>query len=133
MATRATAGKTGMNITQEVRSLIEANNEIKGAEVMEALRKKFPKANFNDSSCLVAYSNIRKKLGLSKTLAKRPKRAARMARRVGRPPANAAAAPAPVTADISLLQAAKALLQHCNGDLVVAQSALRQIASLQMS
>lgn len=133
MAKRAAAGKTGLNITQEVRALVEANKEIKGAEVMAALREKFPKVSLNDSSCLVAYSNVRKKLGLSKTLAKRP-----ISRRSGRPSASVAPATSSTPAvagslDISLLQAAKALLQHCKGDLAVAQGALKQIASLQMT
>ena len=34
--------------------------------------------------------------------------------------------------DISLLQAAKALLQHCNGDATSAALALKHVASLQM-
>ena len=133
MAKRAAAGKTGPNITQEVRALVEANKEIKGAEVMAALRERFPKVSLNDSSCLVAYSNVRKKLGLSKTFAKRP-----IGRRSGRPSAPAAPATTPTAAaagslDISLLQAAKALLQYYRGDLAVAQGALKQVASLQMT
>ena len=133
MAKRAAAGKTRPNITQEVRALVEANKEIKGAEVMAALREKFPKARLNDSSCLVAYSNVRKKLGLSRTFAKRP-----IGRRSGRPSASAASAISLTEAvagslDISLLQAAKALLQYCKGDLAVAQGALKQVASLQMT
>jgi hypothetical protein len=36
------------------------------------------------------------------------------------------------TVDISLLQAAKALLMHCNGDANAAAQALKQVAALQM-
>ncbi len=143
MGKRAGTGKGGIVIAQEIRALVEANKEIKGPEVMAALREKFPKIVFNDNSCQVAYANARKKLGLAKTVAKRPIGAARPGRRPGRPPgrppgsASAPSASAPSTAaasvDISLLQAAKALLQHCNGDAAVAQSALKQIASLQMN
>jgi len=123
--------KSGINITQEVRALVDANKEIKGAEVMAALREKFPKVRLNDSSCLVAYSNARKKLGLIKTVAKRP-----IGRRAGTSSARPSAVLTPAAGDsldISLLQAAKALLQHCKGDVSLAQGALKQIASLQMS
>ena len=143
MGKRAGAGKGGIVIAQEIRALVEANNEIKGPDVMAALREKFPKILFNDNSCQVAYANARKKLGLAKTVAKRPIGAARLGRRPGRPPGrppgSAAASAASVgstaaaSVDFSLLQAAKALLQHCKGDAAVAQSALKQIASLQMN
>ena len=143
MGKRAGAGKGGIVIAQEIRALVQANNEIKGPDVMSALREKFPKIVFNDNSCQVAYANARKKLGLAKTVAKRPIGAARLGRRPGRPPGrppgSAAASAASVgstaaaSVDISLLQAAKALLQHCKGDAAVAQSALKQIASLQMN
>lgn len=144
MGKRAGAGEGGIVIAQEIRALVKANKEIKGPEVMAALREKFPKVVFNDNSCQVAYANARKKLGLAKTVAKRPIGAARLGRRPGRPPgrppgsAAASAASAGSTAsaasvDISLLQAAKTLLQHCKGDAAVAQSALKQIASLQMN
>ena len=141
------AGKGGIVIAQEIRALVEANKEIKGPDVMVALREKFPKIEFNDNSCQVAYANARKKLGIAKTVAKRPISAARAERRAGRRPgrppgrrpavtdsaATAGSAPAATPVDISLLQAAKALLQHCKGDAAVAQSALKQIASLQMN
>ena len=51
MGKRAGAGKGGSVIAQEIRALVEANNEIKGPEVMSALREKFPKILFNDNSC----------------------------------------------------------------------------------
>lgn len=133
MAKRARAGNSGIVVAQEIRALILANKDIKGPEVMAALREKFPKEPFNDKSCQVSYANIRKSLGLSRTMKRRPGTAKSAA---GRPPAGwrqhgAPTAESPV--DISLLQAAKALLQHCNGDVTVAVNALKQIASLQMS
>jgi hypothetical protein len=141
MAKRSGAGKSGIIVAQEIRALIEANNNIKGPEVMNALREKFPKETFNDKSCQVSYANIRKSMGLSRTLKKKPGTSKKKAGRPpGRPvgtwrpsiaPASAAAAESAV--DISLLQAAKALLQHCNGDAAVAVQALKQIAALQMN
>lgn len=128
MAKRAASGKGGVVIAQEILALVQANKAIKGPEVMVALREKFPKENFNEASCQVAYANARKKLGLTRTLAKRPGKPASGYTRVK--------AAAPVAAsgvlDISLLQAAKALLQHCNGDATAAALALKHVASLQM-
>ena len=74
---------------------------------------------------MVAYSNARKRLGLTKTVAKRP---------IGRRAASAAAPTAAVAGslDISLMQAAKALLQHCKGNVNAAHGALEQIASFQL-
>lgn len=129
MARRAGASKSGVVAAQEIKALILANKNIKGPEVMTALREKFPKETFNDKSCQVTYANIRKSLGLSRTVKRKPLPAGRAAagtRQIG-------VSAAESSVDFSLLQAAKALLQHCNGDLNVAVNALKQIASLQMS
>ncbi len=140
MGKRAAAGKSGIVIAQEIRALVAANNDIKGPEVMAALREKFPKIEFNDNSCQVSYANARKKLGLAKTVAKRPIGGARRGRRRGRPPGAAMAVSAASASavnvsavNISLLVAAKALLQHCKGDAAAALSALKQVAALQMN
>ena len=139
MAKRVGAGKSGIVVAQEVRALIGANNSIKGPEVMAALREKFPKETFNDKSCQVSYANIRKSMGLSRTLKKKPGMSKKKAGRpAGRPvgtwrQATASASISESAVNISLLQAAKALLQHCNGDAAVAIQALKQIAALQMS
>jgi hypothetical protein len=139
MAKRAGAGKSGIVVAQEIRSLIEANKSIKGPEVMAALREKFPKQTFNDKSCQVSYANIRKSLGLSRTLKKKPGTANKKA---GRPPgrpigawrqAGTSVSMDDTAVNIGLLQAAKVLLQHCNGDAAVAVQAIKQIASLQMT
>jgi hypothetical protein len=139
MGKRAAAGRGGIVVAQEIRALVEGNKDIKGPEVMAALRDKFPGMKFNENSCQVAYANARKKLGIARTVRKRPV-GGRVGRRRGRMAAASTAAATPAAAstnaagvDISLLQAAKALLQHCKGDVAVAQSALKQIASLQMS
>ena len=139
MAKRSSAGKSGIVVAQEIRALIEANNTIKGPDVMTALREKFPKETFNDKSCQVSYANIRKSMGLSRTLKKKPGTSKKKA---GRPPGRpvgtwrpAAASPpmAESAVNLSLLQAAKVLLQHCSGDAAVAIQALKQIAALQMN
>lgn len=51
MAKRASASKSGIIVTQEIKALILANKNIKGREVMLFLREKFPKETFNDKSC----------------------------------------------------------------------------------
>lgn len=129
MAKRAGASKSGVVAAQEIKALILANKNIKGPEVMTALREKFPKETFNDKSCQVTYANIRKSLGLSRTVKRKPVPAG--SRVTGSRPIGAAVADSSI--DFSLLQAAKTLLQHSNGDLNVAVNALKQIASLQMS
>lgn len=139
MAKRGGAGKSGIVVAQEIRAMIEANKSIKGPEVMAALREKFPKETFNDKSCQVSYANIRKSMGLARTVKKKPGGSnAKAGRPSGRPVGtwrqSAAVAPTAESAVyIDLLQAAKALLQHCNGDVTVAVQALKQIAALQMS
>ena len=116
--------------------MVQANNAIKGPDVMVALREKFPKVTFNEASCQVAYANARKKLGLTRTVAKRPIGAGRLGRQ-GRTAAVGASAAVPSAGsgaiDFSLLQAAKALLQHCSGDAAAAQTALKHVAALQMT
>jgi len=140
MAKRSGTGKSGIVVAQEIRAMIEANNSIKGPEVMIALKEKFPKEAFNDKSCQVSYANIRKSMGLSRTLKKKP---GTSKKKLGRPPGRPVAwgpatapAPAPMAEtaiSINLLRAAKELLQHCNGDAAVAVQALKQVAALQMN
>jgi len=132
MAKRASAGKGGVVIAQEILSIVQANKAIKGPEMMVVLREKFPKHDFNEASCQVAYANARKKLGLTRTVVKRPAGAGRPAQVTGRLKPVPAAAPSAASPDMNLLQAAKALLQFCNGDAAVAQMALKQVAALQM-
>ncbi len=133
MAKRASASKSGVIVAQEIKALILANKDIKGPEVMAALREKFPKETFNDKSCQVTYANIRKNLGLSRTLKRKPGAAKPVSGRSTGGWRQISATTAESSIDISLLHAAKVLLQHCNGDVTVAINALKQIASLQMS
>jgi hypothetical protein len=131
MAKRA-AAKGGVVISQEIFNLVKNNNSIKGPEVVTALREKYPKVDFNSASCQVAFANARKKLGLTRTVVKRPVGAAKLGRRQIGSKVTAVAPTSSETVNISLLQAAKALLIHCNGDANVAAQALKQVAALQM-
>ena len=131
MAKRA-AAKGGVVISQEIFNLVKSNNSIKGPEVVSALREKYPKVDFNSASCQVAFANARKKLGLTRTVVKRPVVATKSVYRHIGPKAAVVASTSVETVNISLLQAAKALLMHCNGDANVAAQALKQVAALQM-
>lgn len=131
MAKRA-AAKGGVVISQEIFNLVKSNNSIKGPEVVTALREKYPKVDFNSASCQVAFANARKKLGLTRTVVKRPVGATKSAYRPVGPKAAVVASTSVETVNISLLQAAKALLMHCNGDANIAAQALKQVAALQM-
>lgn len=128
------ASKGGVVIAQEILALVEANNAIKGPEVIVALREKFPKISFNEASCQVAYANARRKLGLTRTMVKRPVGARPVGARHARPGRPSVGAPSAAAggSDFGLLQAAKTLLVHCNGDAQAAMVALKQVASLQM-
>ena len=143
MAKRSSSGNSGIVVAQEIRAMIQANNSIKGPEVLTALKEKFPKEPFKEKSCQVTYANIRKNMGLSRTIKQKPGAPKqKTGRPPGRPPgrpvgnwraATASASMAENAVDMSLLQAAKTLLQHCNGDAAVAVQALKQIAALQMN
>jgi hypothetical protein len=129
MAKRAPAGKDSVNVSKEIRELVEGNNAIRGPEVIAILKEKYPNFKFNENSVQVAYANARRKLGLSRTVAPRP---------IGRQPIGRGArlvsvGPVPgVSGDVSMgmLQAAKELMRAAGGDANLAQHALKQLAAL---
>ena len=112
------AKKTDFNMAGEIRELLEADGSLTGKQVYAALKKKHPKAKINEASCGVAFSNQRKKLGLSRGATKT---------KVVRKPIRQSA-----DVDIESLRAAKTFLAACGGDSNVAQAALRQLSSLQL-
>lgn len=138
MAKRAAAAKDGVNVTREVQAIVEGNHGIRGPEVLTALQEKFPNVTFNTNSVQVAFANARRKLGLTRVLARRPRKKALLARRprlaTGFPPAPTAApaASAPSSDMMATLQVARDLLKAAGGDLSVAKEALGLVASLQM-
>ncbi|MCA9060039.1 MAG: hypothetical protein KDA85_16140, partial [Planctomycetaceae bacterium] len=125
-------GKRGASVSmaEEIRILLKENQALSGREVIEALRKKFPKADINENSCQVAYSNARRKMGLVRTVKRRPGKKKSVGK-VGRPAATTVSS-SPVSVDITMLKAAKAYLEQCKGDAALAAETLRQIAALQM-
>ncbi|MFN5587965.1 MAG: hypothetical protein ACK5DR_21910, partial [Planctomyces sp.] len=73
MAKRAAAGKgdVTVNVSKEVRALVEGNQEIRGPEVIANLKERFPTMVLNENSVQVAFANARRKLGLTRTIKKR--------------------------------------------------------------
>ena len=138
MAKRAAAAKDGVNVTREVQAIVEGNTSIRGPEVLTVLKEKFPNVTFNTNSVQVAFANARRKLGLTRVLARRPRKKALLARRprlaTGIPAAPAAAptTTAPASDMMATLQAARDLLKAAGGDISVAKEALGLVASLQM-
>lgn len=120
------------NMAKEIRSLLTANKNLTGREVVEQLKKKFPKQSINDGSCQVAFANARKKLGLSKVRKKRPVGGAGAKRSQRTWTAGPRVSTAPANPGLEMLLAAKELLQRCDGDASVAAAAIKQVASLQM-
>ena len=53
-------------MAQEIRTILKADPNLKGAEVLKRLEKKFPRQTINSNSFGVAYSNARGALGLRK-------------------------------------------------------------------
>lgn len=126
MAKRAAAGQVKVNMSQEIREIVKANHQIRGPELITALKEKFPGVALNENSIQVAFANVRKRMGLSRTVAKRPvKRAARRT-------AKTATAPSPVRGTVSFkqLQAAKDYLAACDDSLAIATNVLQQLAEL---
>ena len=114
--------KTEFNMSAEVRKLLEANPKLTGREVQERLKKKFPRQKINPSSCGVAYSNSRKKLGIS---SKTKKKVVRKKRPQSRQTSE--------SVDLDVLRAAKDLLGACGGDADLAVAAVKALRSLQIS
>ncbi len=119
----------------EIRNLLRGNRAMTGREVVDALREKFPKQTINPNSCSVAYAHARRDLKIRSVRRKKPGVSA--ADRPGRKSAGARKSAggyslASAQPGIELLKAAKALLQHCQGDSSLAAAAVRQVSELQM-
>jgi hypothetical protein len=115
---------SGFNMAAEIRGLLTQNRDLSGKEVYAALKKKFPKEGINESSCGVAFSGARKKLGISAKRGKKRKTAKTTVRKM-KPTAAAQAV------DLTALQAAAKFVSEV-GDAEKAIAAIRQLRSLQI-
>ena len=114
------AKKTGFNMAAELRGLLKSNKKMTGNEAYNALKKKFPGQKINKSSCLVAFTNARGKLGVSKNSQGSGKR---IYRKVAKPSAD--------TVSLSAFRSARELLSNTNGDVTVAVAVLKEVKALQ--
>ena len=60
----AKKARSDFNMAEEIRNLLRENRSLTGSEVYAALTEKFPGQEINKSSCGVAFSDARKKLGI---------------------------------------------------------------------
>lgn len=56
----------GFTMAAEMRNLLEKQPGLSGREATEALKEKFPGQSINEGSASVAFSEARKKLGITK-------------------------------------------------------------------
>ncbi|MCA9089168.1 MAG: hypothetical protein KDA90_11120 [Planctomycetaceae bacterium] len=61
------AARGDMNMSAEIREYLQANPDATGRDCFEMLQEKHPTATINEASCSVAFSNMRRKLGLRKS------------------------------------------------------------------
>ena len=116
---------SGLNMAAEIRSLLEANRALTGKQVYEALKKKFPRQDINESSCGVAFSGARKKLGISQNRRGKKRKTAKTTVVKMKPAATA------LTVDLAALQAAAQFVSAA-GDSEKAIASIRQLRSLQI-
>lgn len=116
----------GINMAEEIRTVLQENPKFSGREVIEALTAKHPGLKINKASAGVAFSNARKKLGIVKGTTKR-RGGARVVRK--RVPASTTSRPA---LDIATLQAAVRFVSQV-GNSEAAIEAVRQVVALQIS
>ncbi len=61
------AARGDMNMSAEILDYLRVNPDATGRDCLEMLQKKYPTATINEASCSVAFSNMRRKLGLRKS------------------------------------------------------------------
>ena len=115
----------GFNMAAEIRSLLRQNRSLSGQDLYKALKKKFPRQKINESSCGVAFSGARKKLGISQRKSGKKRKAAKKTVRRMKPAAAAQAA------DMATLQAAAKFVSEVGG-AEKAIAAIRQVRALQI-
>lgn len=107
--------------------MLEANPNLKGREVVEELRRRFPGQSINPNSAHVAFSTSRRKLGITGKSSKAVRR--RRPRSTGAE--RTAAAVSSTTVNLSHLKAARKFIAEVGGarNAIVA---VQQLESLQL-
>jgi hypothetical protein len=121
MAKKKAAGRNDFVMLAEVREILKQNPNFTGKQTLEALKERFPQQTIKENSAGVAYSKVRRELGMTNN------------RKVRRPKPKSRAAQtrqeSPVTIDA--LQAARRYLLEV-GDASTAIAAVRQVQALQL-
>lgn len=110
-------------MAEEVRNLLKEDRNLKGREVYDALKAKFPGKSINEASCGVAFSTARQKLGITKKGKKR--KGAGSAKKVS------VMKKRPAAVDLQTLEAAAKYLASV-GDSDKAIAAVKQVQALQV-
>ena len=118
----AKKAKNDFIMSQEIRTLLRKKRSLTGPEVYAALTEKFPGQEINKSSCGVAFTGARKKLGIKG--GRRRKSGAKRTVVKARP------APAPAL-NIETLKAAAKFVGEI-GDADKAIAAIKQVSALQI-
>lgn len=111
---------SGFVLSAAVQEALEQDPGLKATDVIAVIKKKYPREKINEASAKVAFSNVRKKLGISKSR-----------RRKVRKPRAAGSATAARAMKLDVLQAAKNLLAAA-GSSDEAMAAIKQVGSLQL-
>jgi hypothetical protein len=117
------AGSTAFNMAAELRDILTKDRKISGKAAVQKLKEKFPNAAVKDSSALVAFSNARKSLGITKGKRKTVKK------RV--PQTAAKVTPSTAAVSVSALESARRFVSDVGG-LTSARHALEQLGKLQV-
>ena len=133
MAKKRASGN-GINVSQAIRDALTANPNLSGRECQELVEKQNPGVEFNTKSFQVAYSIIRKKLGLSggraKVRRKKPGRK-KVARAKAAAPAAATRSAGSGAVSVEQLKLAAEFVAKVGG-ASAAVSAIEQLSKLQI-
>lgn len=123
---------SGFNMSQEIRDMLSKDSSMTSRAVYETLLEKHPGQEVKRSSCNVAYSQARKKLGLNRGPGKK-RRAVRKRRpsKVASTGRVSMAATGGDAVDFALLKTARALLAEA-GSAERAIQSLKQLEALQI-
>jgi len=113
------------NMSQEIRTLLEADPKQSSRDIFEQLKAKFPDRTINQNSCNVAFSHARRRLGIRGGGKKR-------AVKVQRPSAQVATTSSSEGVNIGLLKLARKFLSEA-GSSSAAISAIQQVEALQLN
>ena len=129
MAKKKAAGGLSFNMAEEIRKLLNEDRKLSGPDVYAALTRKFPNDKINESSCSVAFSKARRKLGIKGGTKRRKKAGAGTATRTVRRPTPAAVSRGQM--DLAAIEQAQKFVTACGG-ITKARAVIDRLESLQL-